>query len=450
MSEKEERQESALREEREALRLCLQKVEDRFAMSSHHAWTESSYRTLSEQITEASKRTVSINTLRRLYSKVSESGEPYMPKTETKNALAIYLGYKDWYEFRRSLGKKEAEESTESGTNPSPNTPYSPSTNTPSAPILPLMRRPWAVALVALGLVSVLTLIWLTRSSPADTERWAKIVPDSGLQTVPCYIGYRIEAQGYPLDSLRVVFQDGETLDYEDARREQFSKRIVRGGLFGAKLYYGSDPHFVHDTHFVALTRGLQRLVQLPDKHFAYPFDAPSLQAVTGLSPTEVNQLIAKHKHAFHTKVVDYRRYLFSADDIVLKTRIKNRVLLNDLDCYSTKIKLFCRGHNQVFLCFPQLHCPKMNWMRISEVNLEGRKADLSAMCTDFSDWKDVEVRIAQGRCQVKVEGKLVFEQAYTQPLGQLNGVELVMEGDGDCQYLTLEDSKGHIYQGQR
>jgi hypothetical protein len=57
------------------------------------------YKRLQKLILEASGITLSTHTLERLYGKLKTHKE-YKPQAETKNALAIFLGYADWDTFK--------------------------------------------------------------------------------------------------------------------------------------------------------------------------------------------------------------------------------------------------------------------------------------------------------------------------------------------------------------
>lgn len=67
-------------------------------------WIDYNYTMLHDQIFEATKISISVRTLKRIF-KVNDN---YEPQIATKNAMAQYLGYKDWAFFLKENFEKEA------------------------------------------------------------------------------------------------------------------------------------------------------------------------------------------------------------------------------------------------------------------------------------------------------------------------------------------------------
>ena len=94
------------------LKICLQKIEEKAILGERLKWGQAQLQHLSEEIYEASKISVSTDTIRRLFGKTKMSKEYYNPHRETKNALAIYLGFVDWRSFTKSNKLPEIEATT--------------------------------------------------------------------------------------------------------------------------------------------------------------------------------------------------------------------------------------------------------------------------------------------------------------------------------------------------
>jgi hypothetical protein len=78
---------------------CLRLIEQKVNRGSSKDWTFENYKRLQKLILEASGINLSTHTLERLYGKLKTHKE-YKPQAETKNALAIFLGYADWDTFK--------------------------------------------------------------------------------------------------------------------------------------------------------------------------------------------------------------------------------------------------------------------------------------------------------------------------------------------------------------
>ncbi|MFB0497454.1 hypothetical protein ABID99_003691 [Mucilaginibacter sp. OAE612] len=74
---------------------CTQLIEDKMQSGPSSDWIDYNYTMLHDQIFEATKISISVRTLKRIF-KVNDN---YEPQIATKNAMAQYLGYKDWAFF---------------------------------------------------------------------------------------------------------------------------------------------------------------------------------------------------------------------------------------------------------------------------------------------------------------------------------------------------------------
>jgi hypothetical protein len=92
---------------------CLRLVEQRVNRGSSEHWTSGDYKLLQKLVFDASSIHLSIQTLERLYGKL-KIHKNYNPQTDTKNALALFLGYEDWEDFKshHSVGIDEHIESS--------------------------------------------------------------------------------------------------------------------------------------------------------------------------------------------------------------------------------------------------------------------------------------------------------------------------------------------------
>ncbi len=82
------------------LNKCLQHLQEKLLWGVSKSWTNKEFEKLSEQIFDASRIHISVVTLKRLFGRAKTYKKEYNPQLETKNALAIFLGYKSWQEYK--------------------------------------------------------------------------------------------------------------------------------------------------------------------------------------------------------------------------------------------------------------------------------------------------------------------------------------------------------------
>ncbi len=82
------------------LNKCLQHLQEKLRWGISKSWTNKEFEKLSEQIFDASRIYISVVTLKRLFGRAKTYKKEYNPQLETKNALALFLGYTNWDDFK--------------------------------------------------------------------------------------------------------------------------------------------------------------------------------------------------------------------------------------------------------------------------------------------------------------------------------------------------------------
>ena len=84
--------------EHHLLLLCLEKVARKASNRPVPEWTDSVFIGLSHELEKQTGVRISRNTLKRLFGKMKIQAD-YKPQKETRNALAMFAGYRDWEDF---------------------------------------------------------------------------------------------------------------------------------------------------------------------------------------------------------------------------------------------------------------------------------------------------------------------------------------------------------------
>src|ERR1700742_1158626 len=87
-----------MEKEKQLLRLCCLHIEQAVQWGDSEAWTNDDFERLGEKIFEKTRVQLSISTLKRIWGKVRYEN---LPTTATLNALAGFLGYESWREFKQ-------------------------------------------------------------------------------------------------------------------------------------------------------------------------------------------------------------------------------------------------------------------------------------------------------------------------------------------------------------
>lgn len=85
--------------ENQLLDFCTSKIEQKLNWASRSEWKNSDYLKLQALIFDSSGINLSALTLKRIFGKVNYDAKS-SPQLSTKNGLAIFIGYKDWADFK--------------------------------------------------------------------------------------------------------------------------------------------------------------------------------------------------------------------------------------------------------------------------------------------------------------------------------------------------------------
>src|SRR5580704_16245478 len=93
-----------MEKEKQLLVICRRLVEDSLHWGDSEAWSNDDFEQLSQKIFDKTKVQLSVSTLKRIWGKVRYEN---FPTTATLNALAGFLDYESWRDFRQKNGSIE-------------------------------------------------------------------------------------------------------------------------------------------------------------------------------------------------------------------------------------------------------------------------------------------------------------------------------------------------------
>ena len=95
----------------EYLQLCIRLIEQKLNWRPAEEWRNYEFTELSEKILDATSVNLSATTLKRIFGKLKYES---LPSSATLNALAAFLGYASWMDFKskQPFNKQEPEKTT--------------------------------------------------------------------------------------------------------------------------------------------------------------------------------------------------------------------------------------------------------------------------------------------------------------------------------------------------
>jgi hypothetical protein len=113
--------------------------------------------------------------------------------------------------------------------------------------------------------------------------------------------------------------------------------------------------------------------------------------------------------------------------------------------CYDTGLRLV-GDLNTIDFNFTQQKCSRYAGIKVSEKELSGEFADLSALAIDMSDWLNIKVKNEKNIFHLYLSNKLIYKQEYKKPLGKLIGIVVYFSGTGKLDDIKLYDSNQSLF----
>jgi hypothetical protein len=243
---------------------------------------------------------------------------------------------------------------------------------------------------------------------------------------------------GYNPDSLFVDFYDSRPGSVTN-NSNKFSVRYLTPGIYGVVLRNGVQA--VDEEVVTIPSKSWQRFIVAEPNAFLYP-ENQTIENVMSISNAELKTMVMRLKHGFRTHYDNVGNLNFDASSFVLSARLKSTSLINDMDCYSSKIKILGDSGSFV-LCFTKPGCARLVYSVIGNVVLNGNIEPQENMAVDFTKWRNVKLVVENKEATVTLDSALVLKIPFTKNIGKVLGVQFRFEGDGKVDYVKIKETKG-------
>jgi hypothetical protein len=466
---------------------CCHLIEEKWQRGESKFWKNGDYQKLSELVSTTTRISISPDTLKRLFGK-TKTYRSYNPQLETKNALAIFVGYEGWEDF-----KKRQPVLTGEGRLPVSAAPLAPGLSpsgaeavavapveveapvgtvavplpgevAPVAAVSPGTRsrpsRYGPVAWVALGLVVLAGWYWL--SAPREGRREVRVEAGratgkplfrarSTRDTVPYTVMFEYDISRLPADSVTIDY-GYEHFGYHEAELLPRHKRLITyyyhfPGRYTVRLRAGGQ--VLDSIPVEVLSRGWMAAAYLKNSRLealdpkvlrdgyrrqGRLYASPDRMLAAGLDTTLVDW----------TEFSNIRTFGLDGDNFTLETRFRNSPAEGGFACLESMLRVL--GERNLFrLQFNQPGCARWATVQFGEIELDGKFNDLSPFSTPVSDWRVARLEVKRRRARVLLDGRLVYQAAYQQPVGAIRGIVYNFRGGGSVDYIRLYDARNDL-----
>ncbi|WP_417359571.1 hypothetical protein [Galbibacter sp.] len=414
------------------LQYCLNQIELKLDWGKSQSWKEADFLTLSELIYQETEISISPHTLKRLFGKIKYK-EHYNPQRATKDALAKFIGFKDWLALTIDYNEKFHSEAEE-------------------IPTPKWKRKTVVIGLVIL--VGIISILPLTQGTHAMSDINENDLKDSiffnttdTIGTVPYTVAVNYNIKNLKTDSVWLDFNfnhpiTGPEIKNLDKQRSLFNYTYQIPGYY--KITLTGLGQQLATENVLATSKDwfsyyypennqiswLNNQIRVPrEKGYLY-YTLESL-AKEGL---DINSVYYVNHRLFKNFEID-------GDNFEMKVRFKNSKDIGGITCYDFFLSLFCEN-DFTEIKLMEKGCSSYSGIKVGELVLNGVDEDLSSLTFDSEQWNILRMIIKDQKVQVFINEELVFSDAYKGTNGNIVGIEQLFKGTGILDYIHLKDLK--------
>jgi hypothetical protein len=422
--------------EQEFVRNCLNDICRKNGFDGHAAMTQRDYELISREIENHTGTLISVSTIKRLL----QGSFSRLPQTATLNAISAYLGFKNWQEYKASLNKTAGPaivpDAMQGGA------------VVKTLPVLP-KRLNWKwIALLSVVVVIMVVFSFIGFSSrpvldAGKAQFTARKTTDNAMPNTVVF-NYNIDA----------VNADSFFIQQSwDVRRRV---RIYKNTYTRTDIYYEPGYHIakliandsVIKTIDVSIPTNGWFFLAKEKKEIGLPvYIKPNRDPEQGAIRLEQADLDSNQVSTATEKQFVYlwfpQKLTVNSDNYTLKARLRVKPVRNN-QCPFIMCEVFCQRRFMFFKSTSK-GCASEALAEFSERWVIGKKEDMSALCTDASQWTDVEVVVKNRQVTIFFNQQKVLATTYTQPSGLITGLGFMSNGLCEVAAAELKGLDGTI-----
>ncbi|UOE46652.1 hypothetical protein MTO98_19805 [Mucilaginibacter sp. SMC90] len=425
-----------MEKEKQLLLLCRQLIEQMLNWGDSSVWGNDDFEQLSQQIFDKTRVQLSVSTLKRIWGKVRYES---FPNAATLNALACFLDYTSWRDFRQHHQVNGVVEHAVEIIGPeAPQTTTSPQ---------PRLRYVWfgSALLLVLGALFFMSSKRNKPVDPASIKFSSKKVSDD----LPNSVIFNYDVSAFHSDSVFIQQSwDPNRREQVPGDGKQFTSIYYEPGYFIAKLIV--DKHVKKETSVFIKTKGWKGILD----HEPVPVYL-SAEEIKGKGFMGVDAKLIQQKSGtpvFNNtwvKFANIREFPgINADNFTMDCTLRNTSTPGQSACARADLTILGNGTAIVI--------PIVNTGCISDIGIltgtdwvSGKDHDLSAFGTDMSQFQNLRCSVKDHFLRIYLNNKQIFEYKQAQTMGRIVGIRFEFEGPGEVKQYKLETPGGSVYEEQ-
>lgn len=411
--------------ERQYIELIIGKISAKLKLGDPANWQQRDFENLSLLIEEKTGINLSVSTLKRLNKKQFST----VPQKHTLNALAQFLDYKDWYDFKT-------------------NNPH----NIVNQPPEKKFRKPRIkskfLIIPAAALVLILIVILVFNSQPVQSYEEVKFSSRKNVaEGVPNTVIFDYNISMYDFDSAFIQQSWDIRRRAEIRKNEKYSTSVYYyPGFHRAKLLINDQ--LVKEIPVYITTGDWLPLIQNESNNLIPIYvkeDCISNDRIY-ISPEIVKNYsidLSENSHYTSFWFVN-EQFSGNSDNFIFETRIKNALHEGGTTCQWSEISILGETGRHI-IQFSSPGCIGDLYLKFGKQYVSGKNNDLSVFGANLNEWNDVKIEFKNRLAEIYLNGKSIFKTSYDESNGKIKGVFYTFGGSGTIDFAHLYDAENKL-----
>lgn len=414
-----------------SLDVCCQQIALKVGKEDILTWKNSDYIKLSTLLYRETKITISENTLKRIFGKLKTSTR-YYPQKATRDALAQFIGHRDWYEFELLQNSQLTPQYTHQHTKSQKLTKSN------------FKKKKRLAFYITTGVVVISAITFLIFFKNRNELVGAQLLCLNPEGKTPHSAIFKLETDGMLEDDLAnfsISFADGRS------KRTAFKDSLLNHYYDNPGRYF---PVLYHrdrsiDTAIVYLkSEGWSAIASMQtDTLRVYPILSNKVLNLNSptISLMDVYRSGVDTTKTFFLEYANIKPSAIKADNLAFHMSVETSRNRPGVRCSQVDIVIYGEyGYHNFTITKPE--CVAWSHCKFSDNIREGGKDDLRQLGHDLSKGGILKLRILNKNVQLFINDKLTMKTSYRKPIGKLMGVKIIFAGVGHFSNFDIMDLK--------
>ena len=421
-------------DEKAGIFLCLQKIEEKLYWKKSEEWKDYEYNLLKKEIYAVSGLSISTHTLKRLFGKIKYKSD-YSPQHATKDALAMYLGYKSWEEF---LMKAEEEEEQTGIVKKTPEVRHVKKKKT--------LRRTRVLVYSLLVFIVCGAAFVIIKNNSGISNSSFSVNSREGI--VPHTVTFEYDISKVKSDQVYIDFdfvhpdQGGEYI-LMDHEASLLNHTYQIPGVYYPNLVINNE--VVATEMVVVKSQGWVAFHNNLSETTKYWLDNMFQDMKYNGYLTFTREKIAGFERdttgVYYTTHRNIRDFGLSGDNFKFEMKFKNGLQNGGISCFDSRLTIWCENQ-PALIWMVEDDCHQFCRLKFGEKNFDGKTSDLSFLSRDLSNWTVLRVEVEDKNVTLFLDDKKVYSEHYSQTAGDIKGLQIRFKGSGMVDYMLMTNVK--------